>query len=365
MYKKIVLSDLYENKIIIYGAGFCGLAFSDMLLNIKITPKVFFDTNITKQVKNFNNINVSLPYMCHDKNTIVIICLLNTSFYSEIEEKLLSLGYERIANIYELTEIEELFINQPLIFYVNQNWKEINMDNISKVISSLSDKKSVDTYKGIIDFICKDYNVNIDSYPMVEQYFAYDVYKKSDDEVFVDCGAFRGDILKIFMKNNENRYKRYIAIEPDPDNYNRIYQLQETQNKDVRIIEEALSDKEELLKMKNYMNENSVICDRGFEVHACTLDSICLKYNIEPTFIKIDVEGYEEKLLNGAYEIISMYKPIIAIAIYHKCDDLWKLPLKIKSMLPNHRLFIRSYMNVNETVLYVVPEERVCDEIHK
>ena len=90
------------------------------------------------------------------------------------------------------------------------------------------------------------------------------------------------------------------------------------------------------------------------------------RYNIKPTFIKIDVEGFEEKLINGAIEIIKKYKPLIAAAVYHKPDDLWRLPLKIKEILPDHSFFLRSYMNLNETVLYAVPKERLINnEIYK
>ena len=141
--------------------------------------------------------------------------------------------------------------------------------------------------------------------------------------------------------------------------------MQSANDERVKIILKALSDKKEHLYIKNYLNENSVISSNGCSVEAITLDEISELYKINPTFIKVDVEGYEEKLLNGACRIIEKSKPIIAVAIYHKYDDLWKIPLKINAFLPKHKLFLRSYMNVNETVLYAIPEERLTDEIYR
>lgn len=51
--------------------------------------------------------------------------------------------------------------------------------------------------------------------PFDEHYFAYDIYRKTDYEVFIDCGAFTGDTLDIFVRNNNGKYKSYVGIETD------------------------------------------------------------------------------------------------------------------------------------------------------
>jgi len=46
-----------------------------------------------------------------------------------------------------------------------------------------------------------------------------------------------------------------------------------------------------------------------------TLDSYCNKFNIEPAFLKIDVEGNELKIFQGGVETIKKYKPKILVEI--------------------------------------------------
>ena len=366
MISDLKYSQLQKSEIIIYGAGFCGLVFSDMLLENGIKPSVFFDSDRNKHGMQFNNINISEPYKCRNSECIVIVCMLNRKFYPAIRKYLKHLGYIDVRCIYEISDICELFKNQPLIFNLPDKWRENNADKLNLVKNNFRDDLSVETYENIIEFACGKYDSFINSFPIEEQYFAYDIYKKISDEVFIDCGAFRGDILRYFTENSSGNYEKYIAIEPDPENYRRIEKMNEAADCRVNVIKCALSDKPDILRMKNYLNENSLIGKEGFEVYADTLDNICGKYNIKPTFIKIDVEGFEEKLINGAIETIKKYKPLIAAAVYHKPDDLWRLPLKIKEILPNHSFFLRSYMNLNETVLYAVPKERLINnEIYK
>lgn len=365
MYSMKILNILKSTNIIIYGAGYCGLMFSDLLIENGIIPECFYDADIKKQGLTFNNIQIKKAEKCSNTNTTVIVCLLTDRYYDEIKSNLIKLGYKNIKYIYELSTCRQLFKNQPLIFTVPAKWYQINEKKLKEVSELFSDNISVETYSSIIKFVNGDHEVNFHSYDIKEQYFAYDIYKKIDNEVFVDCGAFRGDILNFFVQNNNEKFNSYYAIEPDPKNYSRIQKLQSANDERVKIILKALSDKKEHLYIKNYLNENSVISSNGCSVEAITLDEISELYKINPTFIKVDVEGYEEKLLDGSCRIIEKSKPIIAVAIYHKYDDLWKIPLKINAFLPKHKLFLRSYMNVNETVLYAIPEERLTDEIYR
>ena len=55
MYSMKILNILKSTNIIIYGAGYCGLMFSDLLIENGIIPECFYDADIKKQGLTFNN----------------------------------------------------------------------------------------------------------------------------------------------------------------------------------------------------------------------------------------------------------------------------------------------------------------------
>jgi hypothetical protein len=78
-----------------------------------------------------------------------------------------------------------------------------------------------------------------------------------------------------------------------------------------------------------------------------------------PTFIKMDIEGAEMDALRGARETIQKHKPILSICVYHRQDDLWRVPLLIESMAEGYRFYLRPHdVDGWQLVCYAVPEGR-------
>ena len=57
--------------------------------------------------------------------------------------------------------------------------------------------------------------------------------------------------------------------------------------------------------------------------------------------IKIDTEGFESKIIEGAKNLIKKYKPVLAVAIYHTPQDFFDLKDKILQINPNYKFMIR------------------------
>jgi FkbM family methyltransferase len=72
-------------------------------------------------------------------------------------------------------------------------------------------------------------------------------------------------------------------------------------------------------------------------------------------FIKMDIEGFEIDALCGASHIISTLKPRLAISAYHKPDDLWTIPLKLKSFNPSYTFYFGHHSPMSwESVIYAI-----------
>jgi hypothetical protein len=94
------------------------------------------------------------------------------------------------------------------------------------------------------------------------------------------------------------------------------------------------------------------------DVQCYPLDDLSIAQPV--TLIKMDIEGAEYAALLGARNVIARDKPLLAICVYHTQEDIWRIPLLIRSMLPEHRLFLRAYEGDGfQTVVYAVPADRV------
>ena len=70
----------------------------------------------------------------------------------------------------------------------------------------------------------------------------------------------------------------------------------------------------------------------------------------------MDIEGEESAALRGAVKAIKKNRPALAVCVYHKPDDFWKIPEQVLSINSGYRIFMRHYSEVSdETVMYFIP----------
>ena len=166
-----------------------------------------------------------------------------------------------------------------------------------------------------------------------DQYLVKKHIKK--DFIVIDAGANIG-IFSIFA----SLFAKHIyAFEPETNNFEKLKKHISNLNlKNVSCLELGLGnlDKTSLLCKNNINTLSHSIIDSDFylkstkdteEVKLTSLDNFMKKKNIDHVdFIKIDVEGYEIKVLRGAKSVISKYKPIIAVSAYHHPSHKKKIP---------------------------------------
>jgi FkbM family methyltransferase len=195
-----------------------------------------------------------------------------------------------------------------------------------------------------------------------DMYFPPDLVHLSGDEVLVDCGAFDGDSIRLFLDKTAAKFARIHAFEPDAGNlaalaaYISTLPPETAARIDVRPL--ALGRENRVVRFSAEGSVGSKVTGTGdLEIPCRTLDSVLA--GIVPTFIKMDIEGAEIDAIPGTARIAAECRPILAVCAYHRCQDLWTLPKLLKAANPDYRIFLRRYAEECwETVYYAIPPER-------
>jgi FkbM family methyltransferase len=187
--------------------------------------------------------------------------------------------------------------------------------------------------------------------PAPDQYFPRDILRANPDEVFVDGGAYNGDTLRAAPW----QFAKILAIEPDPAN---AAILRTSCGKNALVHEVLLGRSAGSARFEAAGTMASSRSDAGaLKVSVATLDEVTAGEN--PTFLKLDVEGDELAALQGGIEILQRAKPVVAVCVYHRPEDLWTIPLFLHEVLPAHRLFLRAHAwDGFELVAYAIPHAR-------
>jgi FkbM family methyltransferase len=195
--------------------------------------------------------------------------------------------------------------------------------------------------------------------PAEQTYFPDDVVRLGDHEVFVDCGAFDGDTLRAFLQRQGDRFDRLIAFEPDPTNFEALESfiagLPVRTRERIQVRRVAIHSGRETLRFAAAHGAGSAVAVAGdVEVEADSLDNLLA--GIEPTFIKMDIEGAEPNAIRGASETFRSHPPTLAICLYHAREHLWQLPKAIRSANPDYAIYLRRHSDECwETMAYAVP----------
>jgi FkbM family methyltransferase len=178
-----------------------------------------------------------------------------------------------------------------------------------------------------------------------------------ENDHVVDAGACLGDASLVFAKA-VGPDGRVYAFDPVEDHLE-VVRHNAAQNPDcsIQAMPYGLSDRDmdcPTMRLGNYApGFNSA----NAPVPLRSLDSLVAQGEIPKLdFIKMDIEGAELAALKGAMAAIKIFRPKLAISLYHKPNDLFEIPSFINANFPFYQIFLGHYTIHNEeTVLYCKP----------
>lgn len=186
-------------------------------------------------------------------------------------------------------------------------------------------------------------------------------------DVVIDAGAHFGFFSYYAIKNGA---ERVYAFEPNPYVFEILKKHAEMWSPKIIPISLALSNKKGKITLNVEENKlsgvSTVLNNKSREfsilrkfkyveslnVDATTIDDFVSEQNLNRVdFIKIDVEGAEKEVIEGAKETIKKFKPKLAISAYHNYavgydekgkeiyypSDMYEIPCIVKSFRNDYK----------------------------
>jgi FkbM family methyltransferase len=171
-------------------------------------------------------------------------------------------------------------------------------------------------------------------------------------DIVLDCGAFTGNTSMYFAQKTGPSGRVY-GFEPIPALYAQ-YVENMAQYEHVFPMNCAVSDKEGVISFQEGGAASREKEGADLKVYGLSIDHFFTRKNLgRVDFIKMDVEGAEEKALRGAGRVIRDFRPRMAISVYHNEYDIITIPALIRTMVTDYVFALGHFSpDHNETVLY-------------
>jgi FkbM family methyltransferase len=226
-------------------------------------------------------------------------------------------------------------------------------DEIRKVYDMLADEDSRKTFSDVINFKISGKIDYLDRCTSAKSDIYQNIIKPTGNEIYIDLGAYNGDTIQEFI-DFAGDYKQIIAVEPDGKNFKKL--IKNTQHlENFQAFNAVVWNSNGSVGFNSKHGRQSSVSNDGDKTQAVCVDGIL--NNNRATIIKMDIEGAEYEAIKGAKQTIENVSPSLMISLYHRNEDLFKLPLLIKSINPDYKFFIRHqlYIPAWETNLYCIP----------
>lgn len=343
--EKYDVLDVEKSQLIFWGMGNTLSLYMNAIRTEKIEVSAYTDGSAKEGELD------GTPVIAHERigdmfsKPLVVVAVLNVSVISDVYKRLEEFKLQYIG-------IQDFFIGK-------------NYNRIRHVFSLLCDEKSKEIFCKVLK---KRINNDPDFTDIFEgnQYFALPQFSAcKDNEIYVDCGAFKGDSMMHYYEYMGRLGDRYYAIEPDDKNFaelevsvKKLMDSGEIQDGTINTIHAGVSDNCGELFFENKGDAGSKFTDYETEYVMKTISIDSQFEDVPVTVIKADVETYEPLLLRGAVNVIRKYRPNLAICIYHNISDLYTVIDYVASLDLGYKIYVRHHSSCEyETVMYAT-----CDD---
>lgn len=165
----------------------------------------------------------------------------------------------------------------------------------------------------------------------------HEILRLNQIESIVDLGAYDGDTIREMLDATGGMYRHITAVEADEKNYKKLLK-NTTGMTHIQCLQMGVWKERTMLPFSKKAGRNSRIGQGETMVQADAVDHLLTE---PPTLLKMDVEGAEMQVLEGAVHTIRTHRPKLYVCAYHRNEDLFALPIKIWDICPEYKLYFR------------------------
>ncbi len=296
--------------------------------------------------------------MVLQKKVIVLI-----AFASELPDVM--------ERFYKLASVHETYAPHVPVFSgeetVTAAWIKKYERELQTVYERLADAVSRETFASVLNYKLSGKLSYLQACTTNRTEDLRTIFSFGGEETYLDLGAYNGDTVQEFLQLTRGRYKKIVALEPDPKNYKKLTDyVRQYELKNVTCLQAGVWNDCGSLELTGKGGRQSTFweADRsGFatqhlsqtrsmkkkvkkqQVHVVSVDAVL--GNDRADYMKFDVEGVEKEALEGAAGHLvpdgNGTLPKLLVAAYHHDEDLFALPMLLWRLKPEYKIYLRKH----------------------
>ncbi len=358
-----------DGRVVLVGAGTLGRRAQLLLGKLGAKLMAFTDNNSRAWGTEIEKVPVLSPAEAaarHGSSALFLVTIWNDRhWFRETYDQLTGLGCSTVSSYLPLFW---RFPNDFLqLILLNELPHKLYADRKAVLDAEglWQDEESLRIYRANIRWRALGDGLNMPGRPKANTYFPPELFRLDNRDCLLDCGAFDGDTIRQALENYPSGFEAVHAIEADSLSYARLESFKETLDPGIRerihLYNCAIGAERGFVRFESDGSVNARMSESGALVELLPIDELFAPMPL--SFIKMDIEGAEFDALQGARNVLLRDRPILAICVYHTQNDIWRIPLLLREILPEHRLFLRAYEGDGfQTVLYALPPERFINK---
>ena len=296
--------------------------------------------------------------MALQKKVIVLI-----AFASELPDVM--------ERFYKLASVHETYAPHVPVFSgeetVTPAWIKKHETKLLAVYERLADAVSRETFASVLNYKFSGKLSYLQACTTNRADDMRTIFSFGGEETYLDLGAYNGDTVQEFLQLTRGRYKKIVALEPDPKNFKKLTDfVRQNELKHITCLQAGVWNECGSLELTGNGGRQSTFweADRsGFatqhlsqtcsmkkkvkkqQVHVVSVDAVL--GNEHADYMKFDVEGVEKEALEGASGHLvpdgNGALPKLLVAAYHHDEDLFALPLLLWKLQPEYQIYLRKH----------------------